>query len=359
MPRSLFNLILRSTFSSIVSISFVLFYFLFRIIQMDNIFIVRSKLAFPGRYDYSLVTPSTASVNLTCLLHNITFRQTKIAHLREISKSTKSGCIKCRQEHFIERARLIHNDQYLYDRVDYKHQQIAVQIVCVYHNQMFRQPPAHHLQGAGCPLCGRIKANRSHNSDTNTFVKRVREVHKDAYTYESTIYEKATRKVIIDCPKHGAFKQSPNAHLRGAGCPLCNTSKLETAASNALTDMDIKFQREVRISPIDHNGKSRSFAVDFAFAINGQQCFVELDGVQHFEQVAHFKATLETVVERDRCKNNYCSANKIHLLRVSYKEIKTVSFWLDQFKTQVEAHGDTIYMVSNPDLYEKQAKLIL
>jgi len=32
-------------------------------------------------------------------------------------------------------------------------------------------------------------------------------------------------KLIITCPEHGEFEQSPNSHLSGRGCPICKSSK--------------------------------------------------------------------------------------------------------------------------------------
>lgn len=47
------------------------------------------------------------------------------------------------------------------------------------------------------------------------------EAHGNKYDYSKTKYTKATQKVIITCPIHGDFLQSPFDHLDGKGCNQC------------------------------------------------------------------------------------------------------------------------------------------
>jgi hypothetical protein len=56
------------------------------------------------------------------------------------------------------------------------------------------------------------------------FVQLATKVH-GSYDYSSVVYANAKTKVIILCPKHGEFSQSPDKHLRGQGCPLCGRDK--------------------------------------------------------------------------------------------------------------------------------------
>lgn len=56
---------------------------------------------------------------------------------------------------------------------------------------------------------------------TEEFIAKARLVHGDKYDYSLTSYVGNRTKVIIICPIHGAFEQSPKLHLRGHGCNLC------------------------------------------------------------------------------------------------------------------------------------------
>jgi len=53
---------------------------------------------------------------------------------------------------FIEKAKLKHNNRYLYDKVDYKGQKEKIDIICDIHG-VFKQTPKSHLRGAGCVKC--------------------------------------------------------------------------------------------------------------------------------------------------------------------------------------------------------------
>ena len=41
------------------------------------------------------------------------------------------------------------------------------------------------------------------------------------YDYSQVVYVNMHTPVIIGCPIHGDFKQRPNSHMQGAGCPYC------------------------------------------------------------------------------------------------------------------------------------------
>lgn len=55
----------------------------------------------------------------------------------------------------------------------------------------------------------------------DSFIKRATIVHKNKYDYSKIDYINNHTKVIIQCPEHGEFKQTPGNHLQGQGCPKC------------------------------------------------------------------------------------------------------------------------------------------
>lgn len=74
----------------------------------------------------------------------------------------------------------------------------------------------------------------SKRKTTEEFIAQAIEVHKNKYTYSDTTYINARSKVNIECPVHGTFTQTPDAHLRGAGCPHCgfiNTAKARRSST--------------------------------------------------------------------------------------------------------------------------------
>lgn len=56
---------------------------------------------------------------------------------------------------------------------------------------------------------------------TEIFIKKAQDIHNNKYSHLKASYKKYHDKLIITCPNHGDFIQSPYLHLRGSGCPLC------------------------------------------------------------------------------------------------------------------------------------------
>lgn len=59
------------------------------------------------------------------------------------------------------------------------------------------------------------------NAKTLKFIQRAKLIHPDKYDYSKVNYKTNKTKVIITCPLHGDFTQSPESHLRLRGCPEC------------------------------------------------------------------------------------------------------------------------------------------
>ena len=63
---------------------------------------------------------------------------------------------------------------------------------------------------------------------TEIFIQRAQDIHGNAYIYTNSVYIKMHKKVIVTCPTHGDFEQTPNNHLHGKGCPTCSAHKTTT-----------------------------------------------------------------------------------------------------------------------------------
>ena len=74
------------------------------------------------------------------------------------------------------------------------------------------------LQGQECPICGNRYSNEK-------FIEKAEKIHGGKYDYSKIRYINTSSKVIIICPKHGEFLQSPSEHLRGNGCLRCAQDK--------------------------------------------------------------------------------------------------------------------------------------
>lgn len=145
-------------------------------------------------------------------------------------------------EEFIIKAKEMHGEKYDYSKVAYTKSHIKVTIICPIHGA-FEQAPKKHLIGRGCSKCGKISRAKIRSSDTNEFIAKAKEIHNSKYDYSKLSYTHSKIKVTIVCPIHGEFKQIPNAHLKGQGCPNCG--KLKSDESKKIT------QEEFIIRSID------------------------------------------------------------------------------------------------------------
>lgn len=130
-------------------------------------------------------------------------------------------CKQCdKNSEFEEKSRKVHGDKYDYRKVDFINVNTPVIIVCPEHGE-FKQAPINHLNGQGCPICGRLKSAKSRTSTTEEFISKSRKIHGDKYDYSKVDYKGSKTKVCIICPVHGEFWQRPNEHLSGNGCSKC------------------------------------------------------------------------------------------------------------------------------------------
>jgi len=179
-------------------------------------------------YDKIIYKNSKTKITISCLDHG-EFRQTPNSHQRG------NGCPECaaqsRKDHakkrrvtfqqFIKDANTVHGNRYIYDKVVYKATNKKVTIICRDHGE-FMQRPYNHKRGEGCPKCA---PNRKLN--TKDFIKKAIDIHGDKYRYDDVEYLGTDKKVIIFCPAHGNFEQTPHAHTskNADGCPACGGTK--------------------------------------------------------------------------------------------------------------------------------------
>jgi len=76
---------------------------------------------------------------------------------------------------------------------------------------------------------------------TKEFIQKANKIHNSFYVYTNTLYKISQVPIIITCPIHGDFEQTPNIHLSGSGCKKCANynkgwivNKWKQAANNSI-----------------------------------------------------------------------------------------------------------------------------
>lgn len=117
---------------------------------------------------------------------------------------------------FISKAKEMHGDTYNYSKSIYFTAHKKVKIICCLHG-VFEQTPNNHIYcNKGCPSCA---GNKKYTIPE--FIQKANMVHKFKYDYSRSNYIGCFDKIIIRCPIHGDFIQSPSEHLYGKGCSKC------------------------------------------------------------------------------------------------------------------------------------------
>lgn len=233
----------------------------------QNVFIERCNKVHGNSYDYSKTQyiGIHSYVDIICPKHGL-FAQIANVHLKG------HGCLDCGIESrvtkqssnnydFINKANEVHNFSYDYSCVEYTNNHTDVKIICMEHGP-FLQRPNCHLDGQGCPKCGRLKIIASQKLTLQDFTEAACSVHGTNYIYDNVEYVNYNTDVKIICPTHGEFYQTPHNHLSGSGCQKCginsraelHTLKIETFVERSDKQHNFKYDYSL-VNYIDNRTK--------------------------------------------------------------------------------------------------------
>lgn len=163
-----------------------------------------------------------------------------------VMRSTYGDCSQCKQlkeaKVFKAKAEKLHGNKYRYQTYDYICSRSLMSIYCTTHKRYFKQRPSAHLQGQGCPECGKKDAVVSSRMSYEDFVNKSISVHGDKYDYSKTVYKGHRNFCQVICPVHGKFKIKPAVLFEGCGCPKCTLEKRRTFYGQELL-------RKVKLNP--------------------------------------------------------------------------------------------------------------
>lgn len=128
---------------------------------------------------------------------------------------------KLTTEEFVARAKSIHGEKYDYSESIYISTKEKLFVSCRVHGKFLVSPNKHISCKQGCPKCSKQQVKDNLKMPLKTFISKSNKVHFNKYDYSRFRYENYKTKSVIICPKHGAFTQSPDNHLKGKGCPEC------------------------------------------------------------------------------------------------------------------------------------------
>ena len=283
-------------------------------------FISRSKQIHGNKYDYSKVEYKGCFIKvcIICPKHGEFWQEPRV-HL------SGSGCQICRiekvnkqntkkYEQFIDEAKQIHGNKYDYSKVEYKGCFDKVCITCPKHGE-FWQTPDNHLHGHGCKKCAFEKIGEERRFSKDKFIENAKIIHGEKYDYSKVEYKNCDENIVIICPIHGEFEQTPYNHLHSSGCPYCKNWKLEEEITKFLQENNILFERQKRFNWL---GKQ-----SLDVYIPSSNIAIECQGIQHFKPINYFGGIKEFNIRKklDKQKAKLCKENGVKLLYYSNKQM--------------------------------------
>ena len=141
----------------------------------------------------------------------------------------------------VKEGKEIHSDKYDYSLTEYINCKTPLVIICPVHGEFKQSYQKHCKLGRGCWDCGKKSCvEKREKKSSNDFINQAKIIHKNKYTYDKTVYNLSSEKVIITCPLHGDFLQNASSHLMGCGCNSCARIKI---GLNARTGKETILQR--------------------------------------------------------------------------------------------------------------------
>jgi hypothetical protein len=311
-------------------------------------FIDRATKVHKGFYQYEYIDykGTDSKVRITCPKHG-DFLQSPHSHLKG------SGCKECRKEliskimtipveDFLDRAKETHGDRYEYTVSQYKNLESRIKINCREHGD-FYQTARMHVKGQGCPRCGVESGGRIIRSNTEEFIYQANILHEGKYDYSLTKYSLSSEKLTVICSRHGAFKQKPNDHLDGHGCPSCGVtiSTTETKLFDAV--------REIHPDALNNDrsgvaGIGVKLPLELDIYIPSASLAIEVNGLRWHSSMQQDRQGRDWVINHQKKKLEACKANGVQLLNFYEDEINNqFDIVLNMVKSKLRSKSPSTY----------------
>lgn len=214
----------------------------------------------------------------------------------------------------------IFKDNPNYKLISFRGAEKKAKIQCLKCGALFERYPTNIIQCPDvCPECNNGATKQ--RLDLNEIQKRLDEGFDKG---EYTILEyrgQLDKHSKVRCNKCGLIFDVQLSYFitQTRGCPKCNRyeSKGERLVEKYFNENNIQYERQKRFTDCNNNLSSFDFCV---YDKNGQMILIEVNGRQHYENVAHWGG-LELAQRRDALKADYCKEHNIPLIVITYKEL--------------------------------------
>jgi hypothetical protein len=225
-------------------------------------------------------------------------------------------------EEFVKQLMEKYGNKYIYSLVDYIHKDKNIIIICPIHGK-FEVIANSMLRGQGCKKCnGSSKKPKKTNEQ---FIKEANLIHENFYNYSEVNYQNTHKKVIINCPIHGLFEQTPHNHLFGYGCNKCGSKNTGEKKRLPLNDF-------LKNSILVHGDKYDYSLVNYLGAHSKVEIICKKHGVFKQNPSSHIK-------NKSGCPSCYNTQRK--LIAPSW----TITNWINASKRSKTFDSFKLYVI--------------
>ena len=217
----------------------------------------------------------------------------------------------------------------------------------------FKQKLSHITRRNECNYCANKIMCEPNNNCNICFNKSFASIDKSAFwSYKNVkkpneVFKSCAEKIIFDCNKCGNEFISKLCHItNGSWCPNC-INKTEQILFNRLIEIYPTLKTQYKVDWC----KDKKH-LPFDFVIEERKIIVEMDGEQHWKQVAKWK-TPEHNRARDLYKIKCANENGFSVIRIIQEDVfKNKYNWLSELQSNIEkitneGRVQNIYMCKN------------
>ena len=216
-------------------------------------------------------------------------------------------------------------------------------------------------QGRWCPYCGNHKL--CNNSKCDFCLQRSFASHYRSSCWDNVMNKEKPRDVFkssgdkywftCDTCNH-SFNAQLNSINQGTWCPTCK-NKTESKLREWLTSKysHVEYQYNVEWCRNPDTGRY----LPFDFYLPDDHKIIELDGMQHFEQVSNWK-TPKITQDRDKYKQDRVISHGLGMIRISQEDVLNDTFnWQRELIEAISSQEKIIYLSKDESLYDTHKKL--
>jgi len=171
-----------------------------------------------------------------------------------------------------------------------------------------------HNGKASCKYC---KGTKISKESLREEIKRVTNDEYKLISCSSNLTARSKIKVLHKNCKH-SYEVTVTNFRQGRRCPCCSSKETDSKGSILLTTLldffNIKYEKEKTFSELKNPLTGRLLRYDFY--LPEYNLLIEVDGAQHYQEVAIFAGSLSQTQDRDLIKDTFAIKNGIKLIRI-------------------------------------------